>query len=248
MEQWSGAALAQQAVGALTCHTQGATPWVCFTPSTQKWGFTASNIYGSVSTGLVAVAQRQKFTTPVVLGPQKCYFLLHHLSPESPCKGPHHTGKQAEPTAEHCPCPLASSEPRTCECCSNAALEMFSPELYWFYFSYPSLQIQASPDKLQCRKQIQAVVPEDTGPVKTFSDPTEALPCLAEPSTGADAEAQPRPAVSDTTGAASSVLSTKIINTNPLQNCLILWFGSLVLPLPPWAEVASVRFGSLPHC
>lgn len=80
-----------------------------------------------------------------------------------------------------------------------------------FYFSYPSLQLQTSPDKLQCRKQIQAVIPEGTGPVKTLSDPSEALPFLAEPSTGADAETQPRPAVSETTGAASSVLSTKII-------------------------------------
>lgn len=139
--------------------------------------------------GLVAVTQRERFTNPVVLGPQKCYFLAGHLSPESPCKGPHQTCKQAVPTAEHCPCPLASSQPRTCKCCSNAALEMFSPELYWFYFSYPRLQMQASPDKLQCRKQIQAMIPKNTGPVKTFSDPAEALPCLAEPSTGADAEA-----------------------------------------------------------
>lgn len=130
-----------------------------------------------MSMGLVAVTQRERFTNPVVLGPQKCYFLAGHLSPESPCKGHHQTCKQAVPTAEHYLCPLASSQPRTCKCCSNAALEMFSPELYWFYFSYPRLQMQASPDKLQCRKQIQAVIPENTGPVKTFL--TLLRPCHA---------------------------------------------------------------------
>lgn len=57
----------------------------------------SNKINASVSRGLVAATQREKFTDCVVLGPQKCYFLSCHLSPESPCKGPHHACKQALP-------------------------------------------------------------------------------------------------------------------------------------------------------
>lgn len=112
------------------------------------------------------------------------------LGPESPCRGPWDVGKPAAPGA------LPSLWPRTAPAAATLPLKC-SPQsspLLQSLLHYPSLQMQGCPDKLQCREQIQAVIPEGTGPVKPFSAPPDALPFLAEPSTGADAGAQPGPA------------------------------------------------------
>lgn len=103
----------------------------------------------------MAVTQRETFTNPVVLGPQQCYFLV--ICPlRVPVEDP--TTNASGQYPEHCP----ALWPRTCKCCSNAALEMFPPELSSFtvLLQLPLFVNARLPDKLQCRKQIQAVIPE----------------------------------------------------------------------------------------
>lgn len=113
----------------------------------------------------MAVTQREKSTNRVVLGPQKCYFLACHLSPESPLRAPiMHASGPAQSTAPALWPAHSQGPPRAAAVLPLAR----SPQSFVGFTSVTRLQMQASPDKLQCRKQTQAVIPEGTGPAETF--------------------------------------------------------------------------------
>lgn len=216
-EQWFRAALTQQAAEALPCHTQGTT--LCFYPLHWK----SNKINGSVSRGLVAVTQREKFTNAVGLGPQKCYFLALARALPLPSLSLGHAHAAAM-------LPFTCS-PQSCIGCTSV-----TP------LGNAGLPLQAAVQEANA-----GCDPWGYWPSEDF------LPCswypafLAKSSTGADAEAQPKPAVSDTIGAASSVLSKKII-----LKLLAKLFEALVWQPSPssasFSQLTSVRFGSLPHC